>query len=62
MFPLEDAGALGARCERGRADVRADQALGGRYLILIDDIYTDLFTGELLAPADPRRRLLGSSS
>jgi inosose dehydratase len=51
MFPLEDA----ARWEAMRDEVTRTceliTQLGGEYLILIDDVYTDLFTGELLAPA-----------
>jgi inosose dehydratase len=57
MFPLEDA----ARWEEMRDEVARTceliARLGGRYLILIDDVYTDLFTGELQAPADLDDRL-----
>ena len=57
MFPLEDAG----RWAELRDDVvrtcELIAKLGGRYLILIDDFYSDLFSGELLAPADLDDRL-----
>jgi len=52
MFPLED----GARWQAMREEVERTcqliTLLGGRYLILIDDVYTDLFTGASLAPDD----------
>jgi inosose dehydratase len=52
MFPLEDA----SRWEAMREEVDRTCALirrfGGSYLVLIDDTYTDLFTGEALAPAE----------
>ena len=52
MFPLEDA----ARWAAMRAEVDRTCELiasfGGGFLILIDDVYTNLFTGDLVAPAE----------
>jgi inosose dehydratase len=52
MFPLEDA----ARWEEMRGEVERAceliQRLGGRYLVVIDDTYSNLFTGQPLAPAE----------
>ena len=42
--------------------MRAVVRLGGRFLVLIDDVYSDLFTGEVLAPPDLDDRLWGRSS
>ena len=51
MFDLED----GAAWERGREEVARTcelvAALGAEFLLLIDDVYTDLFTGEPRLPS-----------
>ena len=52
IFPLENA----TRWEAMRSEVEQTceliRACGGRYLVLIDDVYTNLFTGEPVAPAN----------
>ena len=51
MFPLEDAHRWGAMRDEVERTCELIRSFDGRYLILIDDIYSNLFTGESLAPA-----------
>lgn len=51
MFHFEDPGAWEERRSEVRRTCETLSALGARYLILIDDVYTNLFTGEALVPA-----------
>jgi inosose dehydratase len=46
MFDLEDEGAWEAGLAQTRGTARLVQALGAEYLIVIDDVYTNLVTGE----------------
>jgi inosose dehydratase len=50
MFDLEDEGAWEAGLAQTRGTARLVQALGAEYLIVIDDVYTNLVTGEARAP------------
>jgi inosose dehydratase len=52
MFPLEDAGRWEAMRDEVERTCELIRHFDGRYLILIDDVYTNLFTGEPLASAD----------
>ncbi len=52
MFPLEDAGRWADTRDEVVRTCELITRLGGEYLILIDDVYTNLFSGELLAAAD----------
>jgi len=52
MFPLEDAGRGAELRDEVVRTCELISEVGGRYLILIDDVYTNLFSGELLAPAE----------
>jgi inosose dehydratase len=51
MFHFEDPEAWEERRSEVRRTCETLRALGAQYLILIDDIYTNLFTGEALVPA-----------
>jgi len=51
MFPLEDAARWAGVRDEVERTCELIRSFDGRYLILIDDVYTNLFTGELLAPA-----------
>jgi inosose dehydratase len=51
MFHFEEAGAWEARRDAVERTCELLAALRAQYLILIDDVYTDLFTGERLAPS-----------
>lgn len=66
MFPFEQVGAWrewGAEVERTCAAIHA---IGGKYLILIDGMYSDLITGKIVAPStldnDSWSRLLNTTS
>ena len=50
IFPLEDADRWAAMHGEVERTCELIRSFDGRYLILIDDIYSNLFTGELLAP------------
>jgi inosose dehydratase len=52
MFPLEDAGRWEAMRDEVERTCELIRRFDGRYLILIDDVYTNLFTGEPLASAE----------
>ena len=52
MFPLEDADRWAAMRDEVERTCRLIRHFDGRYLILIDDVYTNLFTGEPLAAAE----------
>lgn len=52
MFPFEQREAWtrwGAEVER---TCQVIQAIGGKYLVLIDDMYSDLLTGKMVAPSN----------
>jgi inosose dehydratase len=51
MFHFEDPSAWEERRSEVRRTCETLSALGAQYLILIDDVYTNLFTGEPLVPA-----------
>jgi inosose dehydratase len=52
MFPFEEVDVWRAREAEVARTCELVADLGGQYLILIDDVYTDLFTGDPLAPGD----------
>ena len=52
MFPLEDRNRWAAMRDEVERTCQLIQHFDGRYLILIDDVYTNLFTGEPLAVAE----------
>lgn len=52
MFPLEDAERWEAMRDEVERTCQLIRVFDGRYLVLIDDVYTNLFTGEQLGPAD----------
>jgi inosose dehydratase len=52
MFPLEDAGRWQAMRDEVERTCELIERFDGRFLILIDDVYTNLFTGEPLAKAE----------
>src|SRR5262249_52804825 len=51
MFDLEDEGAVAAHEAEVRATCELLAAVDARYLVVIDDVYTDLFTGAPRRPA-----------
>jgi inosose dehydratase len=51
MFHFEDPKAWEERRSEVRRTCETLKALGAQYLILIDDVYTNLFTGQPLVPA-----------
>jgi inosose dehydratase len=52
MFPLEDRDRWAAARDHVEATCELIRGVNGRYLILIDDFYTNVFTGEWLAPSE----------
>jgi inosose dehydratase len=52
MFDLEDRGAAARIAEEVEQVCALVKALGGSYLLIIDDVYTNLFTGESRLPAE----------
>lgn len=52
MFALEDATVWARKRDEVERTCDLIASLGGRYLVLIDDVYSDLVTGERLHPAD----------
>jgi inosose dehydratase len=52
MFDLEDEAAWEAGLEQALGTARLVQGLGAEYLIVIDDVYTNLVTGEPRIPAE----------
>jgi inosose dehydratase len=52
MFHFEEGTAWEARRAEVERTCKLLAALQAKYLILIDDVYTDLFTGERLAPSE----------
>jgi inosose dehydratase len=51
MFPFEDCERWDAARDEVASTCELVASLGGAYLLLIDDVYTDLFTGELIHSA-----------
>jgi inosose dehydratase len=52
MFDLEDSEAAKRAADEAEAVCGLVSALGGSFLLIIDDVYTDLFTGEQRLPAE----------
>jgi inosose dehydratase len=52
MFDLEDPEALARSLDEVENVCSTLTALGGRHLVIIDDVYTDLFTGEPRLPTE----------
>jgi inosose dehydratase len=52
MFDLEDPDAVARTSEEIEGVCTTLTALGGRHLVVIDDVYTNLFTGEQRLPAE----------
>jgi inosose dehydratase len=52
MFDLEDPDAVARTAEEVEQVCSLVSALGGSYLLIIDDVYTNLFTGEPRLPAE----------
>jgi inosose dehydratase len=52
MFDLEDPEAVAGAAEEIESVCSTLTALGGQHLVIIDDVYTDLFTGEQRLPAE----------
>ncbi len=66
MFPFERHDAWSQWRTEVRRTCESIQAIGGQYLVLIDDMYSDLLTGKLVAPssldAEGWSRLLETTS
>jgi inosose dehydratase len=52
MFDLEDPAAAAGAADEVEQVCTTVSALGGRYLVIIDDLYTDQFSGESRRPAE----------
>jgi inosose dehydratase len=52
MFALEDRERWDSSRDHVERTCELIRSLGGRYLVLIDDFYTNVFTGEQLAPSE----------
>jgi inosose dehydratase len=51
MFPFEDPAAWTEKKDEVARTCELIALLGGRFVLLIDDVYADLFTGDPIAPA-----------